>query len=238
MVIPTDWERTMTSQFKPADIKWSERPARLQHRFLVLRKLGQGTYGKVQLALNKKNNQEVAIKTIKKAKIESEEDMLRIRREIYIMTSIRHPHIIHINEAEQCDVNIQSINQSRVMVASPALSNHPRRWLSDRFQLSDVRSIGLMRVQYGSLESSLSAVEGDLFSFGALCSEQNCRSFYGVPPELPSGQRQKDRIVLGEISILCNKYPVRLNGRFKRTRFVANSSRVALEGSVNKNQMK
>ncbi|GFY48122.1 NUAK family SNF1-like kinase 1 [Trichonephila inaurata madagascariensis] len=101
MVIPTDWERTMTSQsnqFKPADIKWSERPARLQHRFLVLRKLGQGTYGKVQLALNKENNQEVAIKTIKKAKIESEEDMLRIRREIYIMTSIRHPHIIHINE--------------------------------------------------------------------------------------------------------------------------------------------
>ncbi|GFU06873.1 hypothetical protein NPIL_304131 [Nephila pilipes] len=45
-----------------------------------------------------RDNQKVAIKTIKKAKIESEEDMLRIRREIHIMASIRHPYIIHINE--------------------------------------------------------------------------------------------------------------------------------------------
>ncbi|GFQ99924.1 protein kinase domain-containing protein [Trichonephila clavata] len=116
MVIPADCERTMTSkynQFKPADIKWSERPARLQHRFLVLRKLGQGTYGKVQLALNKETNQEVAIKTIKKAKIESEEDMLRIRREIYIMTSIRHPHIIHINEGTLRNISHSTVHHIR-----------------------------------------------------------------------------------------------------------------------------
>lgn len=75
-----------------------DRQLRLEHRFLVLRKLGQGTYGKVQLALNKETNVEVAVKTIKKAKIENEEDMLRIRREIHIMTSLRHPHIIHIHE--------------------------------------------------------------------------------------------------------------------------------------------
>lgn len=42
----------------------------------------------------------VAVKTIKKAKIENEEDMLRIRREIHIMTSLRHPHIIHIHEGK------------------------------------------------------------------------------------------------------------------------------------------
>ncbi|GFU06620.1 hypothetical protein NPIL_533461 [Nephila pilipes] len=64
MVIPIDsyCERgamfSKDYEFKPGDIRWSERPARLQHRFLVLRKLGQGTYGKVQLALNKETNQE------------------------------------------------------------------------------------------------------------------------------------------------------------------------------------
>ncbi|KAH9363922.1 hypothetical protein HPB48_000328 [Haemaphysalis longicornis] len=41
---------------------------------------------------------EVAIKTIKKSKIETEQDSLRIRREIQIMSSIQHPYIIHIYE--------------------------------------------------------------------------------------------------------------------------------------------
>lgn len=38
----------------------NDRPLRLEHRFLLLRKLGQGTYGKVQLALNKETNEEVS----------------------------------------------------------------------------------------------------------------------------------------------------------------------------------
>lgn len=71
---------------------------KLKQRFTVIRKLGKGTYGKVQLAINKKTGQEVAIKTIKKTKIESEQDLQRVKREIQIMSSIEHPHIIHIYE--------------------------------------------------------------------------------------------------------------------------------------------
>ena len=41
---------------------------------------------------------QVAIKTIKKSKVESEQDLIRIRREIQIMSSIHHPHITHIYE--------------------------------------------------------------------------------------------------------------------------------------------
>lgn len=41
---------------------------------------------------------QVAVKTIKKNKIENEQDLVRIRREIQIMSSIQHPHITHIYE--------------------------------------------------------------------------------------------------------------------------------------------
>ncbi|ODM88188.1 NUAK family SNF1-like kinase 1 [Orchesella cincta] len=71
---------------------------RLRQRFDFIRKLGQGTYGKVQLGIDKETGQEVAIKTIKKSKIETEADLIRIRREIQIMSSVRHPNIIHIYE--------------------------------------------------------------------------------------------------------------------------------------------
>jgi len=71
---------------------------KLKQRFTVIKKLGKGTYGKVQLAINKETGQEVAIKTIKKTKIENEQDLQRVRREIQIMSSIEHPHIVHIYE--------------------------------------------------------------------------------------------------------------------------------------------
>ncbi|XP_046667176.1 NUAK family SNF1-like kinase 1 isoform X2 [Homalodisca vitripennis] len=71
---------------------------KLKQRFDIVKKLGQGTYGKVQLGINKETGQEVAIKTIKKCKIETEADLIRIRREIQIMSSVQHPNIIHIYE--------------------------------------------------------------------------------------------------------------------------------------------
>lgn len=50
------------------------------------------------MGINKETGQEVAIKTIKKCKIETEADLIRIRREIQIMSSVQHPNIIHIYE--------------------------------------------------------------------------------------------------------------------------------------------
>lgn len=76
------------------------------HRFDIIKKLGQGTYGKVQLGINKETGQEVAIKTIKKCKIETEADLVRIRREIQIMSSVQHPNIIHIYEGTFTKKNI------------------------------------------------------------------------------------------------------------------------------------
>lgn len=78
----------------------------MYYRFDIVRKLGQGTYGKVQLGINKKTGQEVAIKTIKKCKIESEADLIRIRREVQIMSSVRHPNIVHIYEGKIIQIAI------------------------------------------------------------------------------------------------------------------------------------
>lgn len=70
----------------------------LHSRFEFKRTLGKGTYGKVKLALDKRKNELVAIKTIKKSRIENPHDLARIRREINFMTSLNHPYIIKIKE--------------------------------------------------------------------------------------------------------------------------------------------
>ena len=70
----------------------------LHSRFEFKRTLGKGTYGKVKLAVDKRKNEQVAIKTIKKSRIENPHDLARIRREIDFMTSLNHPYIIKIKE--------------------------------------------------------------------------------------------------------------------------------------------
>jgi len=70
----------------------------LKHRFEIVKSLGSGTYGKVKLAIDKKTGQKVAIKSISKQKINCEQDMTRIRREIEIMASLKHKHIVQILE--------------------------------------------------------------------------------------------------------------------------------------------
>ena len=74
----------------------------LHSRFEFKQTLGKGTYGKVKLALDKRKNEQVAIKTIKKSRIENPHDLARIRREIDFMTSLNHPYIIKIKEGIAC----------------------------------------------------------------------------------------------------------------------------------------
>ncbi|VDN55909.1 unnamed protein product [Dracunculus medinensis] len=60
--------------------------------------MGSGTYGKVSLAYDHKTEREVAVKLIKKSAIENKQDLVRIRREIRIMSALKHPNIIQIFE--------------------------------------------------------------------------------------------------------------------------------------------
>uniref|UniRef100_A0A3B3VML4 non-specific serine/threonine protein kinase n=1 Tax=Poecilia latipinna TaxID=48699 RepID=A0A3B3VML4_9TELE len=69
----------------------------LKHRYEFLETLGKGTYGKVKKA-KERSGRLVAVKSIRKEKIKDDQDLVHIRREIEIMSSLCHPHIITIYE--------------------------------------------------------------------------------------------------------------------------------------------
>lgn len=97
---PANIDNIMSGIENTGTVRMNNHRKKLRQRFDIIKKLGQGTYGKVQLGINKETGQEVAIKTIKKCKIETEADLIRIRREVQIMSSVQHPNIIHIYEGE------------------------------------------------------------------------------------------------------------------------------------------
>ena len=81
---------------------------------------------------------QVAIKTIKKAKIETEADLIRIRREIQIMSSVRHPNIIHIYE-------VFENKEKMVLVMEYAAGGELYDYLSQRKVLSETEARRVFR---------------------------------------------------------------------------------------------
>ncbi|XP_037947781.1 uncharacterized protein LOC119679474 isoform X3 [Teleopsis dalmanni] len=129
--IPQDQiDNIMSGIANTGDVKMNNHRKKLRQRFDIIKKLGQGTYGKVQLGINKETGQEVAIKTIKKCKIEAEADLVRIRREVQIMSSVQHPNIIHIYE-------VFENREKMVLVMEFAAGGELYDYLSERKVLSE-----------------------------------------------------------------------------------------------------
>ncbi|XP_065080909.1 uncharacterized protein Nuak1 isoform X3 [Ochlerotatus camptorhynchus] len=123
-------ENIMSGIENTGTVKMNNHRKKLRQRFDIIKKLGQGTYGKVQLGINKETGQEVAIKTIKKSKIETEADLIRIRREVQIMSSVQHPNIIHIYE-------VFENREKMVLVMEFAAGGELYDYLSERKVLSE-----------------------------------------------------------------------------------------------------
>ncbi|XP_024124959.1 NUAK family SNF1-like kinase 2 [Oryzias melastigma] len=85
------------SPVKKQAVKRHHHKHNLKHRYEFLETLGKGTYGKVKKA-KERCGRLVAVKSIRKEKIKDEQDLVHIRREIEIMSSMCHPHIISIYE--------------------------------------------------------------------------------------------------------------------------------------------
>ncbi|XP_040264285.1 NUAK family SNF1-like kinase 1 [Bufo bufo] len=95
---PSEEETTPELVLKQHGVKRHHHKHNLKHRYELRETLGKGTYGKVKRAIERFSGRVVAIKSIRKDKIRDEQDMVHIRREIEIMSSLSHPHIISIYE--------------------------------------------------------------------------------------------------------------------------------------------
>ncbi|XP_043943760.1 NUAK family SNF1-like kinase 1 [Protopterus annectens] len=102
MVEKKDWDLSSPSvcesSKKQLGVKRHHHKHNLKHRYELQETLGKGTYGKVKRAVERFSGRVVAIKSIRKDKIKDDQDMIHIRREIEIMSSLNHPHIITIYE--------------------------------------------------------------------------------------------------------------------------------------------
>ncbi|XP_007951630.1 NUAK family SNF1-like kinase 2 [Orycteropus afer afer] len=101
----------------------------LRHRYEFLETLGKGTYGKVKKA-RESSGRLVAIKSIRKDRIKDEQDLMHIRREIEIMSSLNHPHIIAIHEVFESSSKI-------VIVMEYASRGDLYDYISERQRLSE-----------------------------------------------------------------------------------------------------
>ncbi|KAL8731045.1 MAG: hypothetical protein Q9166_003696 [cf. Caloplaca sp. 2 TL-2023] len=68
---------------------------RLGH-YTVMKTLGEGSFGKVKLAVHRISGQEVALKIISRKKLISRDMAGRVEREIQYLQLLRHPHIIKL----------------------------------------------------------------------------------------------------------------------------------------------
>jgi carbon catabolite-derepressing protein kinase len=76
-----------------------EKKSRAEQRigaYTVVRTLGEGSFGKVRLAIHNGTGQQVALKIITRKKLISRDMAGRVEREIEYLQLLRHPHIIKL----------------------------------------------------------------------------------------------------------------------------------------------
>ncbi|KAM9467966.1 NUAK family SNF1-like kinase 1 [Clarias gariepinus] len=127
---PLPVDQAAAGPWGSSSVKKHQHKHNLKHRYELLETLGRGTYGKVKKAVERHTGRVVAIKSIRKEKIKDEQDMVHIRREIEIMSSLRHPHIISIYEVFENKDKI-------VIVMEYASKGELYDYISERRKLSE-----------------------------------------------------------------------------------------------------
>jgi len=65
-------------------------------QYVIIKTLGEGSFGKVKLAVHQVTGQKVALKIISRKKLVNKDMAGRVEREIQYLQLLRHPHIIKL----------------------------------------------------------------------------------------------------------------------------------------------
>ena len=79
-----------------SDLPSGSRAGQRIGQYSVKKTLGEGSFGKVKLAVHRVSGQEVALKIISRKKLISRDMAGRVEREIQYLQLLRHPHIIKL----------------------------------------------------------------------------------------------------------------------------------------------
>jgi len=81
----------------------SKLPPRIDHKpesrlgqYRIIKTVGEGSFGKVKLAIHEVTGQKVALKMISRKNLTSRDMAGRVEREIAYLQLLRHPHIIKL----------------------------------------------------------------------------------------------------------------------------------------------
>ena len=66
--------------------------------YMLGKTIGEGTFGKVKIAVHVPTGEKVAVKILEKNKIKDQADVRRVNREIKILKKTRHSNIIQLYE--------------------------------------------------------------------------------------------------------------------------------------------
>ena len=66
--------------------------------YILGKTIGEGTFGKVTIAVHIPTKEKVAVKILEKSRIKEQADIRRVNREIKILKKNRHPNIIQLYE--------------------------------------------------------------------------------------------------------------------------------------------
>ena len=80
----------------PAPAREKARTEQRIGAYNIIRTLGEGSFGKVKLAVHRSTGQQVALKIISRKKLISRDMQGRVEREIEYLQLLRHPHIIKL----------------------------------------------------------------------------------------------------------------------------------------------
>jgi hypothetical protein len=67
-------------------------------KYTLYETIGEGAFGKVKLGINRETSERVAVKIMDKKEIREQDLSAQVRREIYIMRSLSHKHIVRMYE--------------------------------------------------------------------------------------------------------------------------------------------